>query len=254
MSKRDKKKRVSLAPIRGMIPIRTELDGPTPERLAKLPGVTLYQKPGGKRIAVRSPEMRNPVGADGICRVSQSPLDRLAVLGRLAEDADRSAKLFEAGDRLRQHWYLAGLDGGPGSIDLMRSGGGAGHPAWLTPSSESAAYHRARFRAARDGMEAGHWHVVYGICCGEATLEAAGREAGFGNAAAAAAVALDRLRRGLELLAEAWGIIPPKPANDDQLPSPAARVRTRVVDGDEVGAIVDRMVIANAARRMRETG
>jgi hypothetical protein len=257
MARRGKSnKSVSLAPVRGLTPLRLpDQGGPTPERLAKLPGVTIIQRAGGTKIVAMAPGTRSPVGADGVVRVSQSPLDRLEALHRLAPgDSDRNTKLHDAGDRLRQHWYLAGLDGGPGSIDLNRAGGGNGHPAWLTPSSESAAYHRQRFRAARDGMEAGHWQIVFGICCGEATLEAAGRDAGFGNAHAANAVALDRLRRGLELLALAWGILPPRPANDDHLANPAARVATRVVDGDEVGRMIDRMVIANAAERIRKTG
>ena len=63
----------------------------------------------------------------------------------------------------------------------------------------------------------------------------------------------DAVRRGLELLAIAWGILPPRPANDD-IVNPAAQARTRVVEGDEVGRIVDRMVIANAGAGMRETG
>ena len=102
-------------------------------------------------------------------------------------------------------------------------------------------------------MEAGHWQIVFAICRGEATLESAGREAGFANRGAAAAVAIDRLRRGLDLLAIAWGILPPRPANDDIL-NPAAQVRTRVVEGDEVGRIVDRMVIANAVARAADAG
>lgn len=73
---------------------------------------------------------------------------------------------------------LAKKMGGP--VDINRSGGSDGHPAWMTPTSEVAAYHRHRFRAAR--------------------------------------------------------------------------VATRVVEGDEVGRIVDRLVIANAAERMRGTG
>ncbi|TDR94185.1 DUF6456 domain-containing protein [Enterovirga rhinocerotis] len=249
-----RKAKVSLAPIRGLVPIAMPgQDGPTPERLAKLPGVTIIQRNSGHKIVARDPAVRSPVGADGIVRVTQSSLDRLAVQGRLDPDVYRNAKLFETGDQLRQHWYLAGLDAGPGSIDLERSGGGSGHPAWMTPSTESAAYHRHRFRAARDGMERGHWQILFGICCGEATLEAAGREAGFANRGAAAAVAIDRLRRGLELLAIAWGILPPKPANDDVV-NPAAQVRARVVEGDEVDRIVDRLVIANAAERVREAG
>lgn len=256
MAKKSKKKPVSLAPIRGLIPIQTgDQDGPTVERLAKLPGVTILNKTTGRRVAAIDPGMPPLRGADGVMRVSQTALERLAAQKRLHEaDRDLNQKLFEAGDRLRHHHYLAGLDGGPGSIDLNRSGGGNGHPSWLIPGSESAAYHRQSFRRARESMEPGHWQVVFAICCGDATLESTGRDAGFQNRGAAAAVAIDRLRRGLELLALAWGILPPRPANDDHAANPAARVVTKVVEGDQVGAIIDRMVVANEAAALRETG
>jgi hypothetical protein len=254
MANRGKTKRsVSLAPVRGLTPIGPlPGDGPTLERLAKLPGVEILQKPSGRRVAVLAPGAKSPVDTEGRVRASQSPLDRLAVLGRLDTDRDRNAKLYDAGDRLRLHWYLGGLGAGPGSIDLNRTGGGSGHPAWLTPSTESAAYHRDRFRRARDGMEAGHWQVLFGICCGEDTAEDAGRQAGFGSRDAAAAVALDRLRRGLELLAIAWGILPPRPANDDQVRNPAGRATTQILEGDAFDAIIERLAIYNTAPRHRK--
>lgn len=254
---RKNKKSISLAKLNTL---RLDQDGPTPERLAKLPGVTIMQNRDGARVAAFGQGERKPVGADGIVRITDAPLDRLAARQRLDEgDAYRNGKLHEAGDRLRQHWYRAGLDGSLGSADLNRAGGGGnGHPAWLTPNQESTAYHRERFRRARDGMEAGHWEVAFGICCDEDTLEGAGRTAGFGNAHAANAVALDRLRRGLEFLAIVWGILPPKPVNDNAAElagdRPVGRAVTTVVRGDDVDAIVERLMLANAEVELQRAG
>jgi hypothetical protein len=218
MSKKNKKT-ISLSHVRALAMPEMSLAGenaPTPERLLKLPGVTIASAVGSRElVAVFPTKADKPVGADKVVRINQAPLDRLEARRQLdPADAERNRKLHESGDRLRQHWYRAGLSG-IGSIDLNRSGGGGGSPAWLTPTSEDMAYHRHRFRKARDGMDADHWAAVSRVCCDEQDLAAVGRQAGFGNDAAASAVALDRLRRGLEHLAVLFGILPPRPANSN---------------------------------------
>lgn len=256
---RKRKSNVSLAKVSAQNTMRLDGDGPTPERLAKLAGVTIMQKPGGARVAVFGPGSKKPVGEDGVVRIAAEALDRLFTQRRLgvrqvpgasgAVDDELNGQLYIAGDMLRQHWYRAGLGDAIGSVDLNRTGGGTGHPAWLIPSSEDVAYHRAKFRAARDGMKPAFWAVVFAICCGDATLERAGRDVGIGNLNGATAVALDRLRMGLEALAIQWGVIGPKPGNDNILDYVSHR--RLVVTGDDVDAIIGRMQVANAAATLR---
>ena len=69
---------------------------------------------------------------------------------------------------------------------------------------------RRSLRLAEAAMHPGDWRVVNAVVCLEADLEGAGRDLGCNNVHAANAVALDRLRRGLGVLAELWGYSPPK--------------------------------------------
>lgn len=216
---RTNKRKVTLAKVKALaVPEMSLADenAPTPERLLKLPGVSIASSLGSRHlVAVFPTKSDKPVGDDKVIRINQAPLDRLAARVQLdPADVYRNAKLAEAGDRLRQHWYRGGLSG-IGSIDWNRSGGGGGDPAWLIPTSEDMAYHRHRFRRARDGMDRDHWDAVYKLACGEEDLLSVGRAAGFGNHAGASAVALDRLRRGLDHLAILFGILPPRPINDN---------------------------------------
>lgn len=230
---RRSKKAVSLPKLKGLsakdrapaLPTMSIADenAPTPERMLKLPGVVIASSVATRGLqAVFRAKGDIPVGQDRVVRINQSPLDRLHArrqLGRALGDGrcdlDHNDKLYAAGDRIRQHCYHAGLSG-LGSVDLNRSGGGGSDPAWLTPASEHAAYHRDKVRRARDAVPSVDlWRVVYGICFEEKDLVTVGREAGFGNHAGAAAAALALLRCGLEVLAILFGILPPRPANSN---------------------------------------
>lgn len=218
MGKRGKTK-INLAKVRGYesVPLPQNDNTPTMERLAQA-GVVLATRVATRKVEMIGSRADSPVGDDGVFRVCDAPLDRYHARGRLDErNPDRGTKLFEAGERLRAHWYY-GTGPGIGSIDLNRAGGGNGDPVWAMPTSESAAYHRQQMRRARQVLDADTWSTVFAIVCAESTLEDAGRQAGFSGGAAAAAVALDRLRRGLAELAVLWGTLPPpRPANDDRL-------------------------------------
>ena len=219
MAKRSKKK-VSLPKVKALkheaVLVPANENAPTLERLAQA-GHVVATHLGTRRTEIVGSRAESPFGADGVARIAQSPLDRLQARRQLApEDPGRNRDLFDAGDRFRTHWYRAGLSG-IGSIDLNRAGGGGGDPAWLMPSSEAAAYHREKHRAARAALDPDSFAAVLAVCCGEDDLGMVGRQAGFGNDAGATAVALDRLRRGLAKLAEMYGIIPPRPVNENRL-------------------------------------
>lgn len=220
------KKTVSVPQIRAFahqsLPIPDNDNGPTLERLVQA-GVPLATRIRTRKTEIAGTGADSPFGlGDGIARISQAPLDRLRSRGQLAPllppaqpDPDRNGKLFAAGDRFRQHCYRAGLSG-IGSIDLNRSGGGGGDPAWLVPSSEAAAYHRDRVRRAYEAVGGRDlWRVVYGVCFEERDLVELGRSLGHGNDAGAAGAALALLRCGLEALAVLFGILPPQPVNDN---------------------------------------
>lgn len=179
---------------------------------------------GTGRVQVIGPARTGPIGADGVVRIAQAPLDRLHARDQLAADPERARQLFEAGDKLRNHHFLAGLSGFAAN-DLNGSGGG--HPSSRLSITETMESNRRALRRGESAMDAGDWPAVRGIVIEEQDLETAGRALGYGNRQAAAAVALDRLRRGLGALAELWGYSPPPrperqelPAND---PAPLAR-------------------------------
>lgn len=201
-----KRKGVSLAPVPSLTLGEND---PTPERLMRA-GVSVSMSLNGRQLQVSGPEAIRAIGADGVFRLSEAPLDRLASRRRLDEsDARRNAILYEAGQRLRRHHYVGGLSG-IAANDLERSGSGKRQAA--VPFSQAQAEARDALRAARDALSWHDWTAVYGIVCEERSLEAVGQQLGYRHTHAANAVALDRLRRGLEGLAEFWGTVPPRVA------------------------------------------
>ena len=197
---------------------------PTPERLMQA-GCRVAIQLGTGRVQIVGPARDRPIGGDLVVRLAQAPLDRLFARDRLDEaDPNRNRQLFEAGEKLRNHHYLAGLSGFA-SNDLNGSGGGT--PSNRLPITETMERNRRALRIAASELDAGDWAVVDDVVCREATLQEAGRKIGFGSDDAAAAVALDRLRRGLGGLAQLWGYSPPErpgptPAQAANDPLPAA--------------------------------
>jgi len=224
--RKNKPKHVSIAVVRSLAAVpTTTLDGehdPTPERLMQA-GVTVALQLGTGRVQIIGTGLATSatVGGDRVVRLSEAPLDRLFARGRLDPvDADRNRQLHEAGDKLRTHHHYAGLSG-IAANDPNHSGGGSG--AHRTPITETMERHRRALRIAESAMDAGDWRVVVDVICAELTLEAAGRAVGYGNDHGAAAVALDRLRRGLSELATLWGFSPPsRPAGTTLVVSNAA--------------------------------
>jgi hypothetical protein len=207
VSGRRKSKPVSLAGREALKQVPTHTlteNGPTPERLMQA-GVTVALDLGTGRTQIIGKS--SPIGFDGVIRLAAAPLDRLHSRGRLDDDGARNTQLFEAGDKLRGHFYLGGLSGFAAN-DLNSTGGG--HPASRVPISETMEKNRRALRLAEAAMHPGDWQVVNDVVCLEADLTAAGLKAGCRNADAANAVALDRLRRGLSTLAELWGYSPPQ--------------------------------------------
>lgn len=222
MSRKKGRKAISLAKMTALPVPSMSLaneNAPTPERILKLPGVTIASSVAtrGLEAVFRSPADR-PVRADQVVRINQAPLDRLAARKLLdPRSEDRNRLLHEAGERVRQHWHGAGLTG-IGSVDFNRAGGGSGNAAWATPTSETAAYHRDRLRRLYDTIRCREiFSILIGVCCEEQDLETLGRLQGYGNHATAKAAATALLRSGLSITAEALGILPPQPGNDNAM-------------------------------------
>lgn len=168
-------------------------------------GLTVAMQLGTGRVQIIGPGV---IGFDQVVRISQAPLDRLHARDRLDEtDPEHNRQLYEAGNKLRDHYYLAGLSGFAAN-DL--NGGGGGHPSSRTPITETMERNRRALRMAESAMSPRDWTVVNDVVCLEANLTEAGRKIGYRNDDAAGAVALDRLRRGLADLAELWGFSPPQ--------------------------------------------
>lgn len=233
MPRRQKSKPVSLACVEALKNVASTTlnreNDPTPERLFHA-GVSVALDLGTRSVQIIRSAKSKPdgiVGFDGIIRLKQAPLDRLHARGALDDDPERNRQLFEAGEKLRNHHYLAGLSGFAANDPLSSSGGG--HPASRTPITETMERNRRALRLAQASTTAADWRIVSAVVCEEVGLEVAGRAIGYGERHAAHAVALDRLRRGLGDLAEVWGFSPPPrpvreapPAANDAVAAAAA--------------------------------
>ncbi len=138
----------------------------------------------------------------GRCHVEDAPLDRLAARHVLARDPVLNRMLHAAGQRYFEHWYLSGMMA-LGAQDVSRPYACGGTSAACgMPTSERAAYHRQQYRGAVQALGAWFSAAVDPIVLAEQDLASVGSKiSGYRKPKVAVAVALDRLRGGLDLLA-----------------------------------------------------
>lgn len=162
-------------------------NAPTPERLAKATG-------GFRK------------GADGVTRLEDWPLSRLFARQHLSDDGKMNLALFEAGERLASLHAVAGLHGIKAS-DFNSSGGGAPGARGM-PFSHSVAQARDEFQRVCDAIGPFFLPVVLAICVEGRKPEVIGRVvSGYADTKQARAVALDRLKGGLDSAARLFGYI-----------------------------------------------
>lgn len=168
------------------------------------------RRPPTPRVYVQPPTVEREAKAGqfvrrdamGRCHVEDSPLDRLAARHVLARDPCANRMLHAAGQRYFEHWYLSGMLL-LGAQDVSRPyASGAGGSSCGMPASERAAYHRQQYRAAVQALGAWFLAAVDPIVLAEQDPASVGaRISGYSHHGLAVAVALDRLRGGLDLLA-----------------------------------------------------
>ena len=138
-------------------------------------------------------------GWNGQITMRDAPLERALVRGAINEPQ------YEAGKKYRHHWYHAGLAGSIGSSDLNRVFGGD-NCGFGMAKTEAEAFHRQRYRQARDKIGPHGETFLELIVCQEVTLERAGYALGWGNKVQAIAAATQQLRGTLDALRALWGI------------------------------------------------
>lgn len=168
------------------------MDGPTPERAARANG-----------------HLR--VGDDRVFRVEDSELMKLCSRGSLdPKDRERNRLLGAAGALYFNDCYLSGMIPS-GALDPSRirvDGGGIGASHGI-PASARAEYHRSRFRRAAKAMGARYEAVVNAVVLGDRPVIEVGLAVScYRNEKLAGAVATDRLREGLRLVAVEYALIP----------------------------------------------
>lgn len=184
---------------------------PAPERTAEVTFNAVRES--GGRVRIIGSNATTIIGGEAAVRIAPAPLDALAARQRLDEaDPDRNRSLHAAGDRLRHHHYRAGLSGFARAARERLCSGGSG-PSQSGTITETMEASRRAFYQAEAAMHAGDWAVVQAVVIEERSLEATGSALGLGARGSAVPVALDRLRRGLQILAERWGMLLPVPAN-----------------------------------------
>ena len=161
------------------------LEGPTDERRRHAEG---YFEIGGDSQVGRKYTMQD------------SPLDRMRA--RNAIDPVE----YSALRKYLHHWYHGGLQSSVGSVDLNRVF--ASDPLSMSgmAKSEGQAYHRQKYREAREMLGHRPGIVVDNVVCAELTLEAAGYSIGWTNKPQAVAAATEMLRDAGYRLAKLWGI------------------------------------------------
>ena len=195
----------ALKPLRAMVENRAarDLDSATPERLARA-GDTLE------------------IGADRVQRISDAPLDMLFKKKLLAlrdhggssRESDLNAIRFEAGRRFRGDWHLSRMNA-LRSRDYRQpysTPHAVGTPSHF--ATDRALDARKRYRAAVSALGSYFDEVVEAVVLHEVPLAIAGQRVYGGAAGAPAkAVALDRLREGLHLLATHYGLLDERKRN-----------------------------------------
>lgn len=160
--------------------------------------------PTGERIRKSASEFFTD--DNGANHTRENPADIALAKGQI------SKRQHTAAHKLYVHWFRGGLQANYGSVDMHGIFGGKGYEAAGMAKTEAQAFHRQRFRKAIESLiSAGQntdkyrWPLVH-FCCYENGLEQIGRAMGWNNRPQALAVAIERVRAGLDILCDDWGI------------------------------------------------
>lgn len=144
----------------------------------------------------------------GLRTFKDEPLQRLAARGKLDPDKDTNARLFQAGERYWENYYLANMS--PlASFDPTRVFSGGGDSGGGMPLSERQAIARSAHRGAIAAVPVRFLRVCDRVILQfQGDLVAVGREAcGKANPDACREVAIERLVAGLWGLARYYGMV-----------------------------------------------
>lgn len=132
-------------------------------------------------------------------RIMDAPLEQAYHRGYIGDEC------YWVGFRWRQHWYLAGLAGGPSAIDYGRVHN-FGFPDYANmPKTETQAHHRAEYRVAYEYLGPMLANFTERVVCYEVPLITAGHALGYGRRERALHQAKLRLRQVLGMLSKLWG-------------------------------------------------
>lgn len=148
------------------------------------------------------------VAETGTRTFKDEPLQRLAAKGRLDPDKEINTRLYQAGERYWEDYYLSNMS--PlASFDPTRVFSGGGDSGGGMPLSERQAIARSAHRAAVAAVPARFLKVVDRVVLQfQPDLVAVGREAcGKANPDACREVAIERLVAGLWVLARHYGMV-----------------------------------------------
>lgn len=164
----------------------TDYRGPTAERVARATGALVI---GG-----------DARGALPVYTMRDTTLERALKRGAI------SAAECAALEKYHHHWYHAGLEVGIGSVDLNRVF--ASDPGSMSgmAKTEAQAFHRAKYREARDILGQKTGIVADNVVCAGTSLEVAGYGIGYNSPFRAREGALKHLQRAGDLLERHWGL------------------------------------------------
>lgn len=145
------------------------------------------------------------IGKDGIRRINDWPIDILYAKSLLSPDPKINQEMYNSAYRLNKTWHVSGLSG-YSSVCITGVNGGSADKSWMTPKSEIALNARQELRIAINLVGKRTWNFIEDICINQLSVEESGLlRSNYKSRERAIAVAMDRLREGLDILSREWG-------------------------------------------------
>ena len=138
-------------------------------------------------------------GDTGRVTFRDSPLEKLETARKVTNAH------YRAGEKLRIHRHMAGLDAHYSAVNLNAVGAG-GDTLPKAYTSDLASHHREQYRLACQRLGLHRARIVEMIVCDDVDLAQAGHALGWKSDNQARAAAVEILRSGLSDLADMWGI------------------------------------------------
>lgn len=189
------------------------------ERQAKSPGTKAKRVPQAPAVSMKPTKQRlekedKPARTVSGTYRAPAPIERLRDQGKLDPNPRVNLGMFDAAEKLYEHFYRGGLKGIKAQ-DLSRSVGSGDGGACQFPSTDTDMFHRQKFREATrlmgwyvDAPYRGAGRLVVDVICFQMPVEEASRKHSLSaRTDTIKANGMEKLCEGLFILACHWRLI-----------------------------------------------